>query len=48
MGKCDLGVSGRRLGAGLASPDQDSAVLVAHQLLGFDKFDLEVFEIGIV
>src|SRR5262245_49133314 len=43
-----LDVVGRRLEGSLACPDQDSAVLVARQLLGLDQFDLEVFEISIV
>jgi len=31
-----------------AHPHQDAAVLVAGELLGLDKFDLEVVEVGVV
>src|SRR5262249_5875160 len=44
----DLVVSRRRLRGSLTGPDQDSAVLVACQLLGFDEFDLEIFEVSII
>jgi hypothetical protein len=45
---CGLVCAGRRLCGRLSHPDQDSAVLVARQLLGLDEFDLEVFKIGVV
>ena len=49
LGSADGWCWDRRCGGRcLSHPDQDSAALVACQVLGFDEFHLEVFEVGIV